>query len=492
MKLRTKLGLTVLLGLLPIAASLLWMQQRLHRSAFEEGVVDAVLSRMGQGGRARCEEDPAGFGRGLARPMHRPGARFGPGRGGPGPGRPGPGRPSRGPGMGRAVEPGPDGIFAYSADLRPSDVDVPPLDEGLASRLRAGERFAVRPAPGHRGMLLYAVRMPWSEGPCAVLALRRPVPPRPHFPLPLLALSALAAALAVLAGGPVVRRIRRLTRAIRETPEGQPAELELRGTDEVAELARAFDAKQRQLAQQMEALRRRDRALSQHLANTMHDVMIPLTVLEGYLMRLRTDMPAADADAATAPVLASAIEETHYIATLLTNLDAWARLDADEASLGKSPVDLKALVERVVARHRPVARERLVSLEYAVPDEAVTWPGDETLLERAVGNLVHNAVRHNRREGHVAVVLETREDGFELRVLDDGPGLTPEQVERVLGRGVVGENSRSRSGHGLGLSITARAARLHGLTLEFRHPEQGGLEVVLRPEGASSDEVDEA
>jgi len=114
------------------------------------------------------------------------------------------------------------------------------------------------------------------------------------------------------------------------------------------------------------------------------------------------------------------------------------------------------------------------------------------LLERAVGNLVHNAVRHNRRQGHVAVVLETREDGFELRVLDDGPGLTPEQVERVLGRGAAGENSRSRSGHGLGLSITARAARLHGLTLEFRHPEQGGLEVVLRPEGASSDEVDEA
>jgi signal transduction histidine kinase len=121
-----------------------------------------------------------------------------------------------------------------------------------------------------------------------------------------------------------------------------------------------------------------------------------------------------------------------------------------------------------------------VELAFAVPEASVLFAGDETLLERAVGNLVHNAVRHGHAGGHVAVVLEARASGFELRVRDDGPGMSPAQAQRVLTRAAVGDGSRSRGGHGLGLFISARAARLHGLVLEFVHPEEGGLEVVLR------------
>lgn len=459
MKPRAKLGLTVLVGLLPIGGAFVWAQAYMHRGAFEEGVVESVISRMAEGGRERCEADPARFDHPPRFPGHR--------------------------GRGHRRRPPGEALFVYGADLRSMQPRTPPLDPELAAQLRAGARYATRPAPHDEASVLYAIRMPWQEGPCAVVALRRGGAPRPaHLPLALFLLSALAAGLAVLAGGPVVRRIRRLTHAIADAREGESPVLDLGGTDEVADLARAFHAKQQKLLQQMEELQRRDRALSEHLANTMHDVMIPLTVLEGHLMGLR-GRSAADADRGD-PVLAAAIEETHYIATLMTNLDAWARLDAGDHSLAHERVDLGLLVERVVARHQPVARERGVELAHAVPDEPVTSTGDETLLERAVGNLVHNAVRHNRRGGHVAVTLESTGAGFELRVLDDGPGMTPDDAQRMLARGVAKDIARSRAGHGLGLSIIARAAQLHGLRLEFRHPDAGGLEVVLTPDAGAA------
>jgi hypothetical protein len=111
----------------------------------------------------------------------------------------------------------------------------------------------------------------------------------------------------------------------------------------------------------------------------------------------------------------------------------------------------------------------------------VTLPGDVTLLEQAVSNLVYNAVRYNRAGGHVAVTLDLTAGGFELRVIDDGPGLSDDDLGRLVERGFRGDAARGRStgGHGLGLHITHTVARLHGFALAFDNRAEGGLEVTL-------------
>jgi len=201
--------------------------------------------------------------------------------------------------------------------------------------------------------------------------------------------------------------------------------------------------------------------------------MTPLTVLQGHLAALRKQPDPEK--------LKGALEEAHYMGALMHNLSAAAKLEGGEDAWERHSVDLNALVERVVARHTPIAQVKGIALDHAVPEEVVTVMGDVTLLEQAVSNLVHNAIRHNGHDGHASVVLSTRGEMFQLRVTDDGPGVTDEQMTHLAERNYRSDEARTRapSGSGIGLHIVADVATRHEFTLRFDHAEGGGLEATL-------------
>jgi len=221
----------------------------------------------------------------------------------------------------------------------------------------------------------------------------------------------------------------------------------------------------------------REATLRTFVANTTHDVMLPLTVLQGHLSNLRRDAGSGPGERR----LAAAAEEAHYIGSLLQNLSAAAKLEGGSA-VERHPLDLGALVERVIARHRTVASAAGVGLEHAVPEAPLWTEGDVTLLEQAVGNIVHNAIRHNREGGHVGVVLDEDGEGrFLLRVADDGPGVPDDQRARLGERRFRTDEARQRhpEGLGLGLSITRDVAQRHGFSLDFAANEPSGLVAAL-------------
>ena len=97
------------------------------------------------------------------------------------------------------------------------------------------------------------------------------------------------------------------------------------------------------------------------------------------------------------------------------------------------PLQIAGLLALAVLLALPtLARWLGVDVERSIPDDPVVVVGDPAFTERALANLVENATRHNVSGGHVAVVLDTDEGDFVLRVLDDGPGLTRDECERAL------------------------------------------------------------
>jgi signal transduction histidine kinase len=180
-------------------------------------------------------------------------------------------------------------------------------------------------------------------------------------------------------------------------------------------------------------------------------------------------------------VVLDSLQEAHYMASLIQNLAAASKLESGSLELVAHPLDLNALVERAVGRHRPIAKARGIALEHAVPPTPLFTRGDVTLVEQAVSNLIHNAVRYVQPGGHVAVVLEERGARFSLRVLDDGPGVPAELRAKVFERSFRADDARSRQpdGLGLGLSIALDVAKRHGFTLELRAPAEGGAELEL-------------
>ena len=488
MKLRPRIALTAAVLTIPLALVSLVLDRQARDRATTDLLVAHVRAKLEGRGAQQCAESPGAW----AFPGQTPGAPpFPPPPGAPfpppfGAPPPPPGAPPPPP-QAPPLDGPPIHVFVYDEAFQPRIPGAPPLDPPIVARARAGET-TIRLALDDRGVVSDRVLVRAVEGTssCAwVLALR----PRPPFgpdgvgaiartwAPPLLAMLLAI----VLALAPIVRRIRLLATKVRASAKDHyRVPITLEGDDELGALAADFDAAGREVRAHIETQEKREQTLRDFLANTTHDVMTPLTVLQGHLaaMRQRTsEGPAIDGATITA-----AIDEAHYMAALVHNLGVAARLEAGEPHVTRAPVDLAALVLRIVARHRIIARQHDIELEAAVPDEPLVIDGDETFLEQAVSNVVYNAIRHNEPKGHVAVVLDRiAPDRFRLRVLDDGPGVPPAEIDRVADRNVRGEAARTRhpDGRGLGLAITKKVADLHALTLTFSAAEPTGLQVDL-------------
>ena len=248
-------------------------------------------------------------------------------------------------------------MFAYDANLQSRNPDNPAFPTELAQQLEGGADVASDRSADQRRTQV-AVRMPWDEGPCVVILMRSKGPP-PWFSgavlMPALLVALVVILIALLAAGPIVRRVRLLTESVRKLGDGAEEPIHVEGNDEIAELGAAFEQSRQTIQAQLASLREREVALRNYIANTTHDVMLPLSVLQGHLASLQQRIEAGDTLDANAIV--PSIEESQYLGSLLHNLNAVARLDANEGLAHRDPIDLNRLVERVVDRHRPIANE---------------------------------------------------------------------------------------------------------------------------------------
>lgn len=461
MKLRARLALTLSLATIALLVLLGWAQSRWHSQLRVEALAEAAVHRMQSGERERCEADPSHW--------------------------PGPQAERRShprPGLPRRPFP-PYRIFAYGADFQSINPENPPFPPELASHLEAGDDIAASHSSDRRRAEV-AVRMPWVEGPCSVLLMRVKGPPRwfsAAILMPALLVAVFMIFVALIAAGPIVVRVRALTESVRALESDSDELIHVGGNDEIAELGEAFEQSRRTIHAQLESLRERETALRNYIANTTHDVMLPLTVLQGHLVSLQQRIEAGENIDVSAIV--PSIEEAQYLGSLLHNLNAMARLESIEGLAHRDSVDLSRLVERVVERHRPIAKRKQIALDCAVPETPIRFRGDLTLLEQALGNIIQNAIRYNDSNGHVAVVLRESEEGWTLTVVDDGPGIPEAERKRVLEPAFRGNQARTRHPHGmgLGLHIASDVARRHGLGLTLRDTDGGGLTVELRHTG---------
>ena len=458
MKLRARLALTLGLATISLLVLLGWAQSRWQSQLRVDALAEAAVHRMESGGRERCEANPERW---------------------PGPQGDRGARRHRGPARHRFPR---HRVFAYDADFQSRNPDNPVFPPELAEQLAAGRDIASHRAPRERRTQV-AVRMPWGEGPCAVVLMRAKGPP--HWfsgavLMPAFLVALVVILVALFAAGPIVRRVRQLTESVRKVGSNSEEPIRVEGHDEIAELGTAFEQSRQTIHAQLASLREREAALRNYIANTTHDVMLPLSVLQGHLVSLQQRIEAGET--LDPQAIVPSIEESQYLGSLLHNLNAAARLEASEGLAHKDPIDLNRLVERVVDRHRPIAKRKQIALEVGVPERMIEFPGDLTLLEQALGNIVQNAVRYNEADGHVAVVLDGTRNAWTLRVVDDGPGIAESDRGRVLEPSFRGTEARTRHPHGmgLGLHIASDVAKRHGLRLTLGDTEGGGLTVELR------------
>lgn len=362
--------------------------------------------------------------------------------------------------------------WAYDLNLQSKNSNAPRFPAALKDVVQSEEPVHDL---GFRKSGASAVRTGMG-GACEVMLLRlsRP-PPRGPVLKPIIGQSVALAFLLFLTGlviaGPLVRRIRKLQKEV-ESAEAADFRVQscLRDKDEIGDLARAFSGLGARVRQTIDDLKARDEALTEFVSNTTHDLAIPLTVLQHRLVR------AIDED--SREHVEAALQESHYISSLVRNMGAAARLERTE-NVVKHQVNLVELLERVVQRHGPVAQWKNVEFNAGFPEEAVEIEADSTLLEQALSNLVQNAIQYVEPRGHVSVLLEQESRGagkvWCVQVMDDGPGVPEAMLEELGERGARSDDARNRNpgGQGFGLNIARRVCRVHGWKLEFENTHPG-------------------
>ncbi|MFE4634620.1 sensor histidine kinase [Streptomyces sp. NPDC056773] len=362
-------------------------------------------------------------------------------------------------------------VVATSGDLK----DTPELAE---LRLVPGEDMRSAVLPPAR---------PGAQRRVAV-AVGAPGPPGAHDPHTVYAATVLgdvddanrAVALGLLAGAPplvafsaalawwVTGHALRPVTAIRTGLAAVTAsELDRRvpdpgGADEIAELARTVNAT-------LDRLERSDALQRQFTADASHELRNPLAAVRS---RLEVALREPDRES-----VAAALADTERLQRIAADLLLLARLDGGPAPRSE-PVDLALLAAEDAAR-RPEPRVPL-RLDARAPVPAA---GDPARLERALANLVDNALRYARTG---VVVRASAEDGWALlEVTDDGPGIPEADRDRVFERFVRLDADRGRAGGGtgLGLAIAREIARAHGGDVRALPAPAGGARLALRVPG---------
>ena len=362
---------------------------------------------------------------------------------------------------------------------------LPPwIERSLPQWQAAGHDVLMQPRPG---LYLAVQEVPGSAGHVRQLvALSRThtrLRPQTRDKILLLVQLGLSLLFIGLVGWWVARSVARPVQALRDAARRMTAgELSTRvgplgraAPGELAQLAGDFDA----MAERIEALVAHERGVLQDLS---HELRSPLARLQLILDLAQRSADPVEADA----YFHQAEREILRLDRLTGEMLALSRLEGGIPGMHCEPLDLAPLVRAGVDQSGLAADARGIALRLRECEPATVF-GSATLLERALDNLLANAIKFGAEGSTVEISLRAESGSAELVVRDRGPGVPAAEIDSLFRPFFRGSNAAHAEGHGLGLAIVQRVVKIHGGEVGACNRDGGGLEVRLRlPLAASS------
>jgi len=245
--------------------------------------------------------------------------------------------------------------------------------------------------------------------------------------------------------------------------------------DELGQLARDFNG----MAERIEILVAHDRGVLQDLS---HELRSPLARLH---LILDLAQHSADPNQAAAH-FKHAEQEIARMDRMTAEMLALSRLEGGLPGMECETVEVTELARERLNAAKVEAEARAVRLHMADSAPVTVW-GSGILLERALDNVIANAIKFSPAEGQVDVSVGDHHGQIEVRIRDHGPGVPEEELGLLFRPFFRGTNAVHANGHGLGLAIVQRVMQVHGGEVTARNADDGGLEIVMRlsPDSAS-------
>ncbi|MEO0562536.1 MAG: ATP-binding protein [Chloroflexota bacterium] len=343
---------------------------------------------------------------------------------------------------------------------------VAPERDGLDSDDRGGERAGPLGPPGSQNRPPPPPIRDDDEEKSGLLGFFRPL----GFETTLLLIAVVGTAGGLSFG---VATSRTLTQPLASLADGVDAlargekdrRVSVRGSEEIAGLARSFNAMADEL-ERAETLRRG------MVADVAHELRTPLTALQSNLYALLDDVYPL-----TKEEIARLYDQTRLLERLVGDLHTLAQAEAQQLPIHKTPLDPATLVTDTVEGHRAMAEAKGITLGVTTVPGLPPISGDAARLRQVMQNLIGNAVRHTPNGGEIRVQVDAAATGVRVSVEDTGEGIAPEHLPNIFERFYRADAARNRQGggSGLGLAITRALVTAHGGTVEAFSPAAGGV-----------------
>ncbi|MEM9194673.1 MAG: HAMP domain-containing sensor histidine kinase [Myxococcota bacterium] len=379
-------------------------------------------------------------------------------------------------------------FYGYDRLGRSANADAPSLEEDLRQSALAGD--AAVAASAGRAVTVVAFD---TDAPCALIRVTsRNVETRVGRWLTSILGGAISLGVLISLLGTfwlVVRPLRRRIDALAAEAgrvgssafAPQPRE-----SDALGHISAVLNQSHQRIVDTRDALEARNQALERHLAEVAHDLRTPLASMHLALEELSQQSLGPERKEAQ-----RALADAVYLSSMVENLHQATRL-RHEVDVSSGSVDMTDLIHRLEQRFAIVGRHAGVEVAANTPGQPVTVSCTPALAERAIANLVQNAVEHNNGPGHVAIALSLVDSGrrFRLIVADDGPGVPKETLASLQNESFLADKARPR-GPGMGTLITKEVARRAGWSISYAALEPVGLEVQLEGPVARSSRGEE-
>ncbi|NHF60136.1 HAMP domain-containing protein [Flavobacteriaceae bacterium TP-CH-4] len=280
----------------------------------------------------------------------------------------------------------------------------------------------------------------------------------------------------------LTKNLRLITGTVRRFQEGDlEARIEHPEKSDIAIFAGSFNDMADTIVGNMDKMQSVDALRRELIANVSHDLRTPLAILKGYIETLQIKRDSLS-EAKKQAYLQITHDNVDKLSSLIHQLFDYSKLEAEQVAPVKEPFSITELSHDLIAKFRVLAEQKQITLELDDPQKNCIVFADVSLVERALQNLIENAIKYTEPEGKVTLALHQKGANIEINITDTGTGIPINEQPFIFDRYKQLHKGSKKRGYGLGLAIVKKIMDLHDTTITvLSRPKQGSSFIFNLP-----------
>ena len=292
-----------------------------------------------------------------------------------------------------------------------------------------------------------------------------------------------AALIALLSIWFLTKNLRLITKTIKDFQEGDlDARIEHPEKSDIEVFAHTFNDMADTIVGNIDQMKSIDSLRRELIANVSHDLRTPLAILKGYVetMQIKRDSLS---DNQKQEYLQITHDNIDKLSKLINQLFEYSKLEAEQVAPVKEPFSITELSHDLIAKFKVLAEQKGIALQMDNPEENSMVFADVSLVERALQNLIENAIKYTEPKGKVTLSLLRKDNNVEINITDTGTGIPVSEQPFIFDRyKQVNKSAKKQQGYGLGLAIVKKIMDLHDTTITvLSKPKEGSSFIFKLP-----------